>query len=272
MPLRIDFFLTAETDSALPPFTGEYVREWFIQLIKHADLRLFTNLFFISNPRPYAIRPLRPLREKMRIINGHWIIWEGDKLSFSISVLRDDVNDNIIEIMRNVQLINFDTLDCRVDNIKIISIKYERIPSEISRRIYLIFRTPTLFNIRGRVFPFLYPDPIRVISNLSRIWNSFVPPYLRINREYIINWASRSISVKSYKLMTREVKIKGVKLTGFKGRVEWLVLNEEMMNDLARLIYFAEFSNVGEKRTYGLGVLSVVHWSNFNRLISLFEI
>jgi len=256
MAIRLDFIITADESGALPPFTGEYVRSWFLSTVKIHNAELFRFLHDCSGPKPYAIRPLRPIRKGMSVIGGYWRVYEGDKLTFSISVLRDDIKNNVLEAISDNENVKFGTILCQLNQIKEHELRYDEPLEKLGHRIGLIFRTPTFFNIRGRAFPFLYPDPIRVLSNLSTIWNAFAPRELKIDQRQFIAWVSKSIMVKSHRLFTREVEIKNIKLTGFKGRVEWIIIDNAMEGIVTNLLKYAEFSNVGEKRTYGLGVVN----------------
>ena len=65
--------------------------------------------------------------------------------------------------------------------------------------------------------------------------------------------------VREYKIVTKEVDIgKAEKIVGFKGHVGFLIKDEKYKGWLYVLSRFAEFSNVGVKRTRGLGVVRLL--------------
>jgi len=258
LPSRFDFIVLAYNRATLPPFTGELVRGWFLSTIHKHDIDLFNLLHSDSGPRPYAIRILRPIGKRMKVSKNRWIVNEGDRLTFSVSILKDEIETPIFEILVSIEKIRFGTLICYLDHIEVSKLSFSDNPEEISSRIGLVFRTPTFFNIKGRSFPYLFPDPIRIFSNLSTLWNAFAPETERIATESLLDWVSRNIMIKSYKLITREARIEKTKLTGFKGRAELIFLNDEKTKTAIKLLRFAEFSNVGEKRTYGFGVVNFI--------------
>lgn len=256
MPFRIDFFVVTIDQGALLPFTGVYVREFFLKTIKHFNSELFTLLHSSLKPKPYAVRPLRSIENEMRTVGGYWVVSEGDRLTFSISILWDDVEEELLDIFERVDVVRFGAIDCEIYRKEVIEFRFDEPFSALSNHIYLIFHTPTFFNIHGRKLPFLYPDPIRVLSNLSTIWNAFTSKNREININKLLDWAKENVMIKNYELMTRELQIEEIKLTGFEGRIKWIILNEKMLDIVDKLLRFAELSNVGEKRTYGLGVTS----------------
>jgi len=258
MPLKIDFRLIASKSGRIAPFTGGYVRGWFLSNVKQKSQELFTYLHEGKEIRPYAVSPLRPIGKRMKIVDGKWSVEEGDELTFGISILKEDIEEKVFQIILDVDKFSFGNISCELDHIIARKHDYEELGSRtVGLRIGITFRTPTLFNIRGREFAYLYPDPIRVIGNLLNIWNKFSPRDLKMQSDEIIDWVSRSIKTKSYKLLTREVTIEGAKITGFKGKVEWIILNDQELVNISALMSLAEFSNIGSKRTYGLGVVKV---------------
>ncbi|MHA1609198.1 MAG: CRISPR-associated endoribonuclease Cas6 [Candidatus Njordarchaeales archaeon] len=261
MPLSIEFRLVASKSGFIAPFTGGYVRGWFLVNIKQRSEELFKYLHEKQGMRPYAVKPLRPIGKKMRVLNRGWRIENGDRLTFGVSILKESIEDVIFEILVNTENFSFSNIECELDHIIVKKHSYSELLSKAyGARIGLSFRTPTLFDIRGREFPYLFPDPMRIVGNLLNIWNKFAPTEYTMPTDSIIDWASRAIKTKSYKLETREVIIENnAKITGFKGRVEWVILEGERegITYLSPLLALAEFSNVGSKRTYGLGVVSI---------------
>lgn len=208
MPLSIEFRLVASKSGFIAPFTGGYVRGWFLTNIKRRSEDLFRYLHEKQGIRPYAVKPLRPIGKKMKVLNKGWKIDEEDKLTFGVSILKGSIEDAIFSILMHTEEFSFGNIKCELDQIIAKRHSYSELMSKnYGPRIGLSFRTPTLFDIRGREFAYLFPDPMRIVGNLLNIWNKFAPGHLIMPIDPIIDWASRAIKTKSFKLETREVKI-----------------------------------------------------------------
>ena len=94
-----------------------------------------------------------------------------------VRFLTDDAGSKIIE-----SLSQKDTVDIQVHRAKIIRLEiqtetYEEI-MKLSRacdNFQLFFKTPTYLPSIGRPFYDLYPDPVKVFTNLYRLWCKFNP-------------------------------------------------------------------------------------------------
>lgn len=260
MPIQAKFHLVAVKEGFISPFTGGYVRGFFLNRVREKSPELGRYLHDAKTVKPYAVKPLRPVDKKMQVIKNGWRIEEGDNIVFELSVLDESIENEVMNILINNKEYSFGKIGFELDRIEIMRKSYNELASELLKaRIGLTFHTPTLFNIRGRKITYLFPDPVRVIGNLLTIWNKFAPEKIRMLTDRLVEWVSDAVEVKSYELRTREVTIENVKVTGFKGRVEWVVLEgeRELLTYISPLLKLSEFSNVGEKRTYGLGVVSV---------------
>jgi len=124
-----------------------------------------------------------------------------------------------------------------------------------NRRIGIEFKTPTMFSMKGTSIEYLFPEPSRFFGSLVSLWNTFAPHDLVMPEKSLMDWIKEAIRVKSYNLKTREIPIENVKITGFKGTIEYVVIEgrEQGLEMISPLLEFAHFSNVGIKRAYGLG-------------------
>jgi len=75
----------------------------------------------------------------------------------------------------------------------------------------------------------------------------------------VAKWAKENVYAKAYKLVTREIVIKGMKLTGFKGRIEYIFLDKSMLEIISKFFALGKTINVGIKRTFGMGVFDYVN-------------
>lgn len=260
MPMNMKFYLIAKENGFISPFTGGYVRGFFLNTVRKELPELSEYLHDAKTVKPYAVKPLRPMKKKMEIVNKGWKIKEGDEVIFDLSILDESIEDDVMQLFIGINTYSFGQVKFEFNKMEITKKPYKDLAKELfSSRIGITFHTPTLFNIKGRKITYLFPDPIRIIGNLLTIWNKFAPQKLKIPSNIVIEWVSDAIETKSYELKTREVAIERIKITGFKGRVEWIILEDEkeLLTYISPLLKLSEFSNVGEKRTYGLGTVSV---------------
>ena len=130
---------------------------------------------------------------------------------------------------------------------------------EPPRTIDFEFLTPTQFTSRGSGHPMmLFPDPRYIFGNLVGIWNRIAGEARAIDRESLIDWVNSDVYVKYYSLRTRMVHLgKNIPFVGFIGRTEFTIRESDDTHKdwLFPLLRLARFSNVGNKRTAGMGVV-----------------
>ena len=259
MPLLIEFKLKAMNDGYLAPFTGGYVRGFFLESVRKLYPGLAAELHESRGIKPYAIRPLRPINKRMNVTKGGWKIDKGDKLIFNISILSNAIESEILKAILDVSNIAFKRIKFDVDEI---SVKKETF-SELSAKkfegeIKLRFVTPTCFKDPNQSFPYIFPRPDKLLLNLLKIWNTYAPIEYKLEKDVIMDAALNSIIVREYELKTREVNIDvGAKIVGFKGQCTWIIIDDEAGGVISPLLALSKYSNVGYGRTYGLGVIEV---------------
>jgi CRISPR-associated endoribonuclease Cas6 len=116
--------------------------------------------------------------------------------------------------------------------------------------VTLEFLTPTSF--KGDGIQTLFPEPKLVFSSLLRRWNTFSD--IKIAEEHLE--LLPSIKVSNYDLRTELIHFSKYKMLGFKGKIEYRLLEKcaphfcQAVNALAN---FAFYSGVGTKTTMGMG-------------------
>lgn len=114
---------------------------------------------------------------------------------------------------------------------------------------------------RGMMMPL--PTPSLMFRNLARLWSSFSD--FKIDALGAARWAELSIAVSGFKLLKTvrvyEHVMSDKWIAGFVGPVRFAIVGpkkEKYARAAAALLKFAEFSNVGVRRTAGLGVVKLV--------------
>jgi len=268
MPICIDFLITSVNDGYISPFTGGYVRGFFLNAVYGVSQDLANKLHDKKGIKPYSIKPLRPIGKKMNVVKGGWKIEKKDEMTFSISFLQDGLEAIILDALLNTEKITFSNIKFNLEKITVKRESYKDLASKVlGPRIGLEFKTPTFFKDPKLRFPYLFPEPKKIVSNLIKIWNAFAPPELRMPSEKVIEWSETAIETRSFELKTREAIIENVRIPGFKGRVEWIIIEGErgILTYLSPLLLLSEFSNVGQKRTYGLGVVKITDLTAINK-------
>jgi len=259
MPMLISLALVSLEEGKLPPFTGNLVRGWFLNSLREANPDLASKLHSALGPKPFSVKPLRPVGFKMNVKDGQWIIEPNRNYIFDIGIVDDEIIDDVFNVITKSaeKTVEFHKVPFKVDTITIKKKTYEELYSaDIGPRIGIEFITPTAFSQPFIEFDYLFPEPVRVFGNLLRIWNKYAPKEYQFNPEEVLENCKKLIKVRSYKLRTREVQIeKNIIKVGVQGRMEIIVYEENLRKIIASLLGLSEFSNVGIKRTYGMGVI-----------------
>jgi len=262
---RIYYDLVCINGGVLPVFCGFVVRGWFLDQVRCFDEGLAERIHGGVGFKPYAVVPLFPLEGERHVEDGFWVLDRGTKVRFGVSIFEERLGDVFLEGVLcgdgRIRFVKSDFQICGVDVERKGFVDFARDcwSREVPPRIVLRFRTPTQFRIKGRKFPYVFPDAIRVFGNLSSVWNSFAPKDLHVDVDDFVDWVSRNVYVRAYELKSRSVySKKGVPVVGFLGWVEYRVLDRNHM--YAKWLYiltnFAEYSNVGWGRTAGFGAVT----------------
>lgn len=261
MPVQLKFTLEAVDKAYLPPFTGGYVRGLFYQILKLTGHdKLADKIHNLKNVKPFAVSPLRPVKKKMNVVKGSWILEPTDTCVFNIKILDDNLATLFIQSALSFTEVKMGKAKFEVANVEIKKETYRDLIKKVHLgRIGVNFHTPTFFNILGRSFPYILPDLRRITGNLLKIWNTYADEKLRFIEDAALEAVENTAYIRSYEIKTREVTIDNNKFSGFQGRLEIVFKKDEPLAApyLSPLIHFAEYSNVGEKRTYGFGAITI---------------
>jgi CRISPR/Cas system endoribonuclease Cas6 (RAMP superfamily) len=114
---------------------------------------------------------------------------------------------------------------------------------------------------RGMVIPL--PIPALMFRNMARIWSAFSS--VNINAQEVVKWTEDAIVVAGFPkpgirtIRVYEHPITNKWIVGFMGTVRFSIrkdlYNEEYAKSTAALIKMAEITNVGIRRTAGLGMI-----------------
>ncbi len=256
IPVLITVYLRAIENTAIPPFAGEGSRHAFFAMLGESEIA--TILHEIPGLKPYAIKPLRPIDGKKKVKNDRWVIREGTKLAFDIGILDPGIEDRILTdiVSMKKETLNICGATFYLEYFEVYkrSSYEDLLPGKTTSFIGVCFRTPTRFSSR----PHLYPDPTQLFKNLLNIWNTYAEEEERIDSENFLDWISDRVDIRYYSLKTREVKIKNAKIVGFKGKTAYVIMDPEFEEAeyILGLLRLGLISNVGQKRTYGLGVIT----------------
>ena len=124
--------------------------------------------------------------------------------------------------------------------------------------ITLHFSSPTAFSIGRRRFA-LFTEPLLIWESLLRVWNSYAPVSMHMDRQQIRTAILTSVHVLDCNLWTETLRFSTFVQKGFLGWCRYeLVLQPELGSFLTTLAAFAQFAGVGYKTTMGMGQVRVV--------------
>lgn len=254
MPILMKVRVVSLKEQKIPPFTGEYIRGFFLNIIRKNLPHV--NLHDGEGPRPYAIKPLYPDGKK-RIIKGKWAIREGESLTFEIGIFDPRIEEELFRVfVTNIpEQIVIENGVFGLGGIDVVVLSYKELLCEDGPTFLGIeFKTPSIFS--GDQGGYLFPDPVRLFGSIVNIWNTFSDAQ-KIDKKELLDWITKNVRVKHYKLYTREVSLKDFSVVGFKGRIAFLIRpHEEYIKIIRSLIRLSLISNIGKKRTFGFGVIS----------------
>ncbi len=257
MPTLITYKITPASTGYLAPYTGGYIRGLFLSLVKNIDPALAEILHETRMIKPYAIKPLRPINEKMRIDRGGWRIHKNMKLIFDISLIDDELKEILFKQFLTLNRVKIGNLEFKIEEIEVKFERFEQMfQAEKSPQVEIIFATPTCFKDPITRY-YLYPRPDKIFYNLLKIWNTYAPESVRIEKNDLDKELSM-IDIHEYQIVTREVFIdENIKILGFKGSIRLDIKNFEDTKAVFPLLALSKYSNVGYGRTYGLGSVMI---------------
>ena len=259
MPLKIDYYVRVTEGGSLKLFRGVIVKEWFLSLLKNISEHMYKRVIASRDMYAFSVRPIQLLSRQEFSFN-ELKANVGDKLSFSVSILREDLEGILAEELMGVQEFNLGGLKGKREKVVIRRKLFKELMSfDLGARIGISFKTPTVLKSESNKHSCVFPEPIIIMSNLISMWNKFAPGDLIIPIEPTLARVRRMMKIKSYSLKTQEVLLGEEKVIGFSGKMELVIMNEgKSVSYVHPLLAFAEFSNIGVLNAYGLGVVEIV--------------
>ncbi|MFQ5976954.1 MAG: CRISPR-associated endoribonuclease Cas6 [Candidatus Heimdallarchaeota archaeon] len=251
----------------VPTFLGHRIRGAFLQILSENNPNLTASLHEGTSLREYSVQPLLP--EGVRFLPRKRVVFlrPEQRAAFRVNLLVHDLGREALECLLSLAELEFKLGSARLllesVEVKVIPLQ-DLLPQENQgppKSATVEFLSPTQYTSRGSKHPMmLFPDPRYVFGNLVAIWNRVAGDLAVIKRKSLIDWINDDVFVIYYSLYTRKIDLgKQNPFTGFVGKVEFRIHNSDNPESrwLVPLLRLARFSNVGNKRTAGMGVVEV---------------
>lgn len=238
---------------------GEALHGFVFNIIRKTVPMVASNLHQLEEQKPFS---LSPFLDGYELRQGYSHVGSGKTATFRLSTFTDELLGAVIEgfftYMAEGAILNLSGRPVAISSISMSEAEddcctsFYKLLSEADTEtvVTLEFLTPTSF--KGDGIQTLFPEPRLVFSSLLRRWNAFSDA--KLPEEYLE--LLPSIKVSNYSLCTELIHFSRYKIIGFKGRVEYRLLEKspqpfrQAMNALAD---FAFYCGVGAKTTMGMG-------------------
>lgn len=259
MPVGLVVRVSALNSGGIRRFSGHLVRGGLLSFFSRVDPELASELHTPNQLRPYSVSPAFPVGEG-RVHGGLFHVRAGDKFQFRLGFLVDAIGEKLLEHLFDFQ-VKLGEVEFSLVEIELRKKSYDEFVRNVSvsDRFRVLFRTPTQLSVMGVDFPLLFPDPRYVYPSLARLWNTFAPEYARVDVDELYRWVSDNVYVRNYNLRTVDVTMgKERKVAGFAGYADFYMRSTDGYAPWVTILSeYATFSNVGVKRTGGMGVVDV---------------
>jgi len=258
VPIEIGLEMYAEKPIILPFFTGHVSRGLLLHILRRVNPSLASSLHEADKPKPYAVTPLKfKAREKTE---KGYLLDPGFPCRVVFKFLRNEIAKSLLEYFySNSNVLIYDVV-FHVASLNVKNESYEDLWNSAKKptgAFRLIFLTPTYLATMGTDFHYLFPDHVRIFSNLMRLWNLFSD-----NKKFNMNdvpeykeWLLKNMGVSRHKLATRMAYMRERKANGFVGWAEYEMKALDKWSQVTLVFArFAEYSNIGGNRTGGFGV------------------
>jgi CRISPR-associated endoribonuclease Cas6 len=255
--------LSAANTATIPATMGHLAHGLFLDLVRQVDPALSTRLHDEPGYRPFTVSPLsgaqmqndtlllepgRPCRLRITLLDGG-SLWQNLSRCF-LEVQPMTLRLNAAEFQLN-RMLSTPTADATgwagfTD--------WQTLATTCSHSaITMYFASPTAFSMGDRHFA-LFPEPMLVWDSLMRVWNSYAPPILKIDKTALREFISQHVVVSDYTLRTTTLHFPKHKQKGFVGTCSYLMRQEGAESaQLAALAEFSRYAGVGSKTTMGMG-------------------
>lgn len=257
MPSDIGLEMYAEEPVLMPPFTGHLARGLLLHMVRRVDPAASSLLHELNVSKPYSVTPLR-FRSIYRG-EGGYILDPSSPCRVNFRFLREDHAGLLIRYFQGQsEVLIYDTV-FRVASLSFKSKSYEELEREArsTDRFRLIFSSPTYLTTLGSRFHSMFPDPVKVFTNLMRTWNNFSDGkrFGKEDHQSYREWLERNAGVCEYELRTRLAPMRLRRVVGFMGWATYEMGDQGEWNRVTSMLArFAEFSNIGGNKTGGFGV------------------
>lgn len=256
IPTEIVFEMYAEREFSLPLFTGYISRGLLLHIFRRVNPAVAQRLHEPGEMKPYTVTPLW-FKSKARSEKGY-ILDPAYPCRVGFRFLRDEDARLVIDYFSSGTTVNIFDISFQVASLSVKTRDYvEMEGAEPLKAFRLVFRSPTYLSSMGSSYRCLFPEPVRLFSNLLRIWSTYSTSrrFGREEHEVYKEWLSRHVGVAEYSLKTTLAYMRERKAMGFFGWANYEMDSEEEWNRVTvALAQLAEYSNVGGNRTGGFGV------------------
>lgn len=240
-------------------FSGHLVRGGLLNFFSKVNPELAEALHASNQLRPYSVSPALPVHER-RLRGDLFHVKTGDQFQFRLGFLMDDVGEKLLEHIFDFQ-VKLGEVEFSLVEVELRKKDYNDLVKSVNvhDRFRVFFRTPTQLSVRGVDFPYLFPDPRYIYPSLARMWNMFAPDHVKVDVDELYKWISDNVYVRNYRLRTVDVTMgKGRKVAGFTGYADFYMKNTDGYAPWVMILSeYATFSNIGVKRTGGMGVVDL---------------
>lgn len=256
--------LQAQRDVVVPTkTTGHLIHAIFHRLIAQTDRGLSARLHNEPGYRPFTLSPLLGVRSKgdqIRLSAGQTChvrvtLLDGGYLWHCLSVPLLERGPVDVELRETpFQLIRLLSTPTADGSGRVAKTSWRQLSAHTpAHEITLSFMSPTAFNINGRYFA-LFPEPQLVWDSLMRVWNTYAPKALHVEKQAMRDFLHLRMSVTACALSTHTLHYPKYTQKGFCGQCTYAIQeNNERAAQITHLAAFAPFAGVGYKTTMGMG-------------------
>jgi CRISPR-associated endoribonuclease Cas6 len=242
--------LQAEHAATLPATTGHLAHALFLKLISQVDPALSARLHEEQGYRPFTVSPLhggcvqgKSIRLRAGQLCGLRVtLLDGGQLWQRLSARMHE---------RDALQLYLGPAPFRLERVLATPAldpsgwagftDWQTLAATPARRsITMHFASPTAFSLGKRRFA-LIPDPVLVWDSLLRVWNSYTPEALRIEKDVLRDFVRQHVVISDSHIHTTTLSFPTHPQKGFVGTCSYLVQQHqrEEANQLATLAEFA---------------------------------
>ena len=260
--------LQAHHHVTLPLTMGHQVHAMFLHLIAQGDADLAARLHDEPGYRPFTLSPLLGSQSQGNSV----ILFPGQTYYVRLTLFDEGQLWHCLSTL----LLEAGCLDVRLGKALFTCTRLLSTPaadttgwamrtswqqlseSSLCRSISLRFASPTAFNMNGDYFA-LFPEPLLVWDSLIRVWNSYAPEALKVEKLTLQDFIRRNVVMTVCdSLATHTLHYPRYTQKGFTGSCHYEIHGDDTLAiQLTMLARFARYSGVGYKTTMGMGQVRV---------------